>query len=190
MRALPTHDPFDQAPDDRLPDAATDSCDGCGDCEGMPRRRFLGTALAGAAVLLSLGMSRATAEAFPVRLVAPLLRLGERRRYPIPAADGVDVDHDTGVIVVRWQGAVYAFALSCPHQRVAVRWLEQDGRFQCPKHKSKYRPDGTFISGRATRGLDRYGVSLAGGELEVDLATLHKQDDDPAGWSAAVVHPT
>jgi nitrite reductase/ring-hydroxylating ferredoxin subunit len=112
---------------------------------------------------------------------------GSVPRYALPAADGASIDRDNEVILVRWQNAVYAFALACPHQHVALRWLEGDGRFQCPKHRSKYRPDGTFIEGRATRGLDRFAVTRDGASVAVDLDALHQQDKDPAGWSAAVL---
>ena len=88
---------------------------------------------------------------------------------------------------MRWQGMAYAFALSCPHQNTALRWLEADQRFQCPKHKSKYRPDGSFIEGRATRGMDRYSIKRDGAGIAVDLDAIHEEDRDPAGWAAAVV---
>jgi len=61
------------------------------------------------------------------------------------------------------------------------------GRFQCPKHKSKYEPDGTFISGRATRNMDRYAIKRAGMEVEVALEVLYRNDKQPAEWTAAVV---
>lgn len=91
------------------------------------------------------------------------------------------------MILVRFEGHVYAFSLSCPHQNTALRWLPDDHRFQCPKHKSKYQPDGEFISGRATRGMDRFAIRRAGETVVVDLAVLHKQDTDAAGWNAALV---
>jgi Rieske Fe-S protein len=108
--------------------------------------------------------------------------------YPLPPADGVQIDRDQEVILVRWQSAVYAFNLSCPHQHTALRWNQGDGQFQCPKHHSKYRPDGSFVSGRATRGMDRFSVTRSGDEIVVDLDAMHKEDKDPAGWAAAVVH--
>ena len=63
---------------------------------------------------------------------------------------------------MRFQGVVYAFNLSCPHQNTALKWQPDDQRFQCPKHKSRYQPDGTFISGRATRGMDRLADPAGG----------------------------
>jgi Rieske Fe-S protein len=90
------------------------------------------------------------------------------------------------VILVRYQGAAYAFNLSCPHQHTALRWLAAEGRFQCPKHKSRYRPDGVFISGRATRGMDRFAIRLDGAQLAVDADTLLRQDEARERWEAAV----
>jgi nitrite reductase/ring-hydroxylating ferredoxin subunit len=164
-----------------------DACDG--DC-GLPqdRRRFLrDAALAAAAALVALGGAPADAFARPLDLVGALSAHGSTRSYAIPASDGAQIDRDAEVILVRWESAVYAFALSCPHQNTALRWLASDGRFQCPKHKSKYRPDGTFISGRATRGMDRFAVTRSGEQVVVDLARLFEEDKDRTGWEAAVV---
>jgi Rieske Fe-S protein len=107
--------------------------------------------------------------------------------YPIPAADGVQIDRDNQVILVRWQGAIYAFNLSCPHQNTALRWNAGDSQFQCPKHHSKYQPDGTFVSGRATRGMDRFTITRSGDNVVVDVDAMHKEDKDPAGWAAAML---
>ena len=112
---------------------------------------------------------------------------GQRKSYDIPAGDVVQFDRDAEVILVRQQKSVWAFALSCPHQNTALRWNAGDHRFQCPKHKSKYRPDGVFIEGRATRAMDRFAIALEGQAIVVDLDVLHKQDDEPAAWAAASI---
>ena len=170
------------------PDAACAACAGCPGPERPDRRRLLRDALVAAAgALVSLGASRAAAAALPARAVSGARGADDVARYPIPAADGASIDREHEVILVRWQNAVYAFALACPHQNTALRWLAKDARFQCPKHKSKYRPDGSFIEGRATRGLDRFDVTREGASVAVHLDALHKQDADPAGWSAAVL---
>ena len=89
--------------------------------------------------------------------------------------------------MARYRGRVYAFSLSCPHQHTALRWQPGDQRFQCPKHHSRYTPDGTFISGRATRSMDRFAVRREGANVVADLGRLIKQDEDRAGWDAAFV---
>jgi Rieske Fe-S protein len=91
------------------------------------------------------------------------------------------------VIVARAAGRVYAFALSCPHQNTALRWNDADHEFQCPKHKSHYRADGTYIEGRATRDMDRLALRREGAVLVVDVDTLYQADLNPKEWAAAVV---
>ena len=163
---------------------------GCNECEGCPltdRRTFVRDALSlAAAALASLGLA-GHAEALPLGFARALSAHADQRTYPIPAADGVQIDRENEVILARWQGAVYAFNLSCPHQHTALRWQAADSRFQCPKHKSKYRPDGSFISGRATRAMDRFAVSHQGGNVVVDLGTMYKQNENQAAWSAALI---
>ena len=105
----------------------------------------------------------------------------------MPAADGVTIDKTAQVIVVRYQSHLYAFNLACPHQNQALRWLPKEGRFQCPKHESKYQPNGTFMNGRATRNMDRLAVRLDAGSLVVDVDKMFQSDKDPAGWAAAAV---
>jgi len=106
---------------------------------------------------------------------------------PIPAADSVNVDHTAQLIVVRLQGRLYVFALSCPHQNNAVKWLPKDHRLQCTKHDSQYQPDGVHTAGRATRNLDRYVIRRDGDSVVVDLHRWMQSDKDPAGWAAAAI---
>ena len=170
-------------------------CPAADTCPLATRREFLrDAAVAVASVMATLGIARSASamplEALPLRRVTALRRDGgndNKRVYPIPATDGAEIDHDAQVILVRWQNAVYAFNLSCPHQNTALRWEDGDHRFQCPKHHSQYQPDGEFIKGRATRGMDRFSIVRSGNTVVVDLDAMHKQDEDPAGWNAAVV---
>jgi nitrite reductase/ring-hydroxylating ferredoxin subunit len=165
--------------------APLDPCVGCALRDS--RREFLRNAtvvLAGIAAVLGLPGS---AHGLAVRLVSASRVAGDEVTYPLPSTEGVTIDKDREVILVRWEGAVYAFRLACPHQKTALKWKEKDGRFQCPKHKSKYQPDGRFISGRATRGMDRYAVRRRKSEIVVDLAKVFQEDKDEAGWRSAVV---
>lgn len=109
------------------------------------------------------------------------------RAYPIPAADSVNVDGSVGVILVRAAGKVYAFSMSCPHERAAVKWVPKDNRFACTKHDSKYTPDGNYISGRSTRSLDRFPIRRDGNNVHVTIDLIFRADKDAAGWAAAVV---
>src|SRR5436305_9077672 len=163
------------------------SCAGCMLGEMIERRSFLRDAtLAAIGIFTALGAA-SEARALPVRLVSASSAHGDERTYPLPGADGATIDREESLIVVRWQGAVYAFSLACPHQNTALKWAPQDAQFQCPKHHSKYRPDGTFIEGRATRGMDRFAVRRDGDKVVVDLDKLYQQDKDAADWKAALI---
>jgi nitrite reductase/ring-hydroxylating ferredoxin subunit len=160
------------------------SSDDCRDCTLLGRREFLRDAAFAAAAIAALG---ATAGAMPVSAIHALAATPEQATYPIPAADGVFIDKKQEVIVARVGSQLFAFELACPHQNTALRWNAQDHQFQCPKHHSKYTPDGIFISGRATRSMDRFAVTKQGNNLVVDLDKVFEQDKDGAGWKAAVV---
>jgi|WetSurMetagenome_2_1015567.scaffolds.fasta_scaffold91186_3 nitrite reductase/ring-hydroxylating ferredoxin subunit len=155
---------------------------------GDDRRGFLKQAaglVAGAAV--AAGAASGLAEALPWSFVAPLEAAGNELTYPVPDADGATVDRDNGVIVVRFQGKVFAFNLSCPHENAAVRWKPAVGRFECSRHDSKYTPNGTYTSGRATRNMDRFALKRNGNNLVVDVSKLIQSDAQKAQWEAAAV---
>src|SRR4051812_8240017 len=162
-------------------------CSGCVVAE-VSRREFLRDAGVAAAAALALVSAPSRLLAEPLRLIAATRAAGAMRSYPVPATDGVSIDKENEVILVRWQDAIYAFALSCPHQNTALRWEEDHKQFQCPKHHSKYRPDGTFIEGRATRGMDRYAITKVGTGISVDLDKVFEQDSQAQDWTAAVLH--
>ena len=161
----------------------------CESCSLADRRTFLTQAAAlVAGALIGIGMTAERATAMPLTIMTGLrLPNGKDVTYPIPAADGATIDKDNDVILARYQGKVYAFGLACPHQNTALRWLEPEGRFQCPKHKSKYAPDGTFLSGRATRSMDRYAVRKDGANVVANVDTLYEQDKQATEWQAAFV---
>jgi nitrite reductase/ring-hydroxylating ferredoxin subunit len=158
------------------------SCQGC-----STRREFLCDAarLAGLAAA-AIGAGAVESRAWAVVLTQGT-GTGDERTYPLPAADGVTIDREEQVILVRYQGEVFAFNLACPHENTALKWRSSDGRFQCPRHESKYRPDGVFMEGRATRNMDRFAVRRDGDRLVVNLARLFRSDENPADWRAAFV---
>jgi Rieske Fe-S protein len=160
------------------------SCDGC----GTSRREFLGRVSLGAlAAAVAIEIGAGGADAFPVTFVEGTQVAANQRSYPIPAGDGATIDRTEEVIVARLGQQVFAFNLACPHEHTALRWRAEDMRFQCPRHGSKYQPDGTFISGRATRNMDRFAVQHSGNTLIVDLSQLFRSDQQSAQWTAAAV---
>jgi len=163
--------------------------DECGDCSRTSRRGFLGQ-VSGVAIVAALASELGIADAAALSLgevTGGTQPNSDARTYPVPAADGATIDRDAQVILVRQQNRVFAFALACPHENTALRWRQQDGRFQCPRHESKYQPDGTFISGRATRNMDRFAVRREGDSIVVDLNQWFRSDQQAAQWAAAMV---
>lgn len=159
------------------------------DCEGCPlipeRREFLRNAAAFAVAAISMGLPIRSISA---KVVSSAFASRKTLSYPLPAVDGANIDRDNEVILVRYNNELFAFNLSCPHQNTALRWNETDMRFQCPKHHSQYQPDGEFITGRATRNMDRLAIKRdAANTIIVDPDTLYRSDEDSAEWKAAVV---
>lgn len=157
--------------------------DGCGGCEPA-RRRFLLSMVQAAAAALGIAAVPSLVRALPLGMPE---QATDERRYAILPADGVAVDEDASLILARHAGAVYALSLACPHKRTAVRWQPANGRFECPKHKSRYQPDGVFISGRATRSMDRFAIRRDGAFVVADTGRMFREDADAAAWRAAVV---
>ncbi|MEP6573959.1 MAG: Rieske 2Fe-2S domain-containing protein [Gemmatimonadota bacterium] len=154
----------------------------------MERRGFLKqvtVALAGIAA--GLGATPAALHAMNVRLGRPLSTTGEEHTYPVPAEDGATIDKENEIIVVRFRGKAYGFNLSCPHQHTALRWQPDDSQFQCPKHHSRYTPEGIFVSGRATRSMDRFGIRKDGSNLVIDVGKYYRQDQNRPEWEAGFV---
>src|SRR6185312_12619971 len=140
-----------------------------------------------AGVLVALGAAPRDAHALPIEFISPVTPpitppIGggrEDKAYPIPAADGTQIDKDNSTIVTRWQGKVYVFSLACPHQNTALKWSEKEGGFECPKHHSRFVADGSYIkdSGRATRNMDRFAVRKDGNNVVVNLDKLFQEDE-------------
>jgi nitrite reductase/ring-hydroxylating ferredoxin subunit len=157
----------------------------CANCGRLATRRdFLREA---ASLVACAAVAPGDALRFPVGLTAALRLLDGEAVYPIPPQDGATIDRDREVILVRYQDRIYAFGLSCPHQSTALRWQEEQQRFQCPKHKSTFQLDGAFLAGRATRSMDRYPLRREGDTVVVDLSALLQEDRDRARWVDAVV---
>jgi Rieske Fe-S protein len=149
------------------------------------RREFMQTIGCFAGALAALGIPRDVLSA-PVTIIDSDQTDAEKT-YPIPAADGVSIDRGAQVILVRSNNQIFAFALSCPHQNAALKWVAQHNQFECTKHDSHYTADGTHVSGRATRNMDRMPIRKDGSVVRVDTAHVFQSDKDAAGWNAAVV---
>lgn len=48
----------------------------------------------------------------------------------------------------------------CTHLGCLPKWVDQNNRFECPCHGSKYQLSGNWIEGPAPRSLDRFAISV------------------------------
>ena len=97
--------------DCEMPAPEAHDCEGC--ALGQSRRDFLKSgAIAALGIFASLGVSSRAAAALPVSAARLIRSTRETKTYAIPAQDGAQIDDDAQVILVRWQGDVYAFNLS------------------------------------------------------------------------------
>ncbi|MBI3963105.1 MAG: Rieske 2Fe-2S domain-containing protein [Deinococcus sp.] len=55
---------------------------------------------------------------------------------------------------------VLALYITCTHLGCKFEWVPVNNRFECPCHGSKFQKDGTYISGPAPRGLDRFELAV------------------------------
>lgn len=166
-----------------------ESTSGCGSCALNGRREFVQNALRGVAALVGLSVVSGSS-AFAQYITALPARGGnaDEKKYPLPAADGVQFDADNDLIIARANNSAFAFSVACPHQSTAIKWLDDEHIFQCPKHKSRFTPTGELISGKAERNLDRLPIKLDGTTLIVDTSREIRSDKDLEGWTAAAVH--
>jgi cytochrome b6-f complex iron-sulfur subunit len=56
--------------------------------------------------------------------------------------------------------AVIAVNSMCPHQGCGVEWKPEESQFQCPCHGSAFEPDGSLVSGPATKDLGKFEVKV------------------------------
>ena len=134
------------------------------------RRGFLRLLGKGSVVLAFLIQIAAAARAFvPNVLYEPSRRFKLRKPKDYPP--GVTFNADRRLFVVRDEDDFHVISGVCTHLGCTVQWRQDERRFDCPCHGSRFREDGTVISGPAPRPLEWYAVALSpDGYLEVDTA--------------------
>jgi cytochrome b6-f complex iron-sulfur subunit len=67
---------------------------------------------------------------------------------------------------------IVALYQKCPHLGCRVPQCETSQWFECPCHGSQYNQVGEKKGGPAPRGMDRFAMSVSGGQLTVDTGTV------------------
>lgn len=80
----------------------------------------------------------------------------------VPAGDAPPVNIPEGrfwVSNVNGEGLVVLYGV-CTHLGCLPKWVDNNNRFECPCHGSKYEKDGLYIEGPAPRSLDRFPTTV------------------------------
>ncbi len=74
--------------------------------------------------------------------------------------------------VTSHEGRLSALYQKCPHLGCRVPFCTTSSQFECPCHGSAYNIIGEYIRGPAARGMDRFPVTVEGGQVTVDTETV------------------
>ena len=90
------------------------------------------------------------------------------------------------------KAGINALYQKCPHLGCRVPNCDSSQWFECPCHGSQYNRVGEKRGGPAPRGMDRFPVTISGGEVTVDtgqifLGPAHRhQHHRPGGRGSAL----
>jgi cytochrome b6-f complex iron-sulfur subunit len=62
----------------------------------------------------------------------------------------------------------------CPHLGCRVPWCQSSQWFECPCHGSQYNRVGEKKGGPAPRGMDRFALSISGGQMNINTSTVYE----------------
>ena len=92
--------------------------------------------------------------------------------YPkeaVGAAKGITA---YGAVVEGYEAGLVALYQKCVHLGCRVPWCKTSQWFECPCHGSQYNRVGEKKGGPAPRGLDRFRLTVEGGNVTVDTSTI------------------
>ena len=143
-------------------------------------------ALSGITGIWTLGTARFM---FPNVLVEPpsKFKVGPMSDYPLNSVSNKWKDQ-YGVWIVhtdQYEGRNLVFALAsvCTHLGCTPSWLDGEQKFKCPCHGSGFYMTGVNFEGPAPRPLERVGLRVAEGMLEVDKSV--KFQEEMGQWNDA-----
>ena len=79
---------------------------------------------------------------------------------------------DSPSVLAGMEEGFVALYQKCPHLGCRVPWCQTSQWFECPCHGSKYNRVGEKKSCPAPRGMDRFGLEVAGTAILVDTAVV------------------
>lgn len=128
--------------------------------EAAPTRREFLYYLGGASMALFAAGAGAVVYKF---VQVPDLLFDEPAVFEI-SLDILEVDRapvysrESGSFLVKLQNGLIALSQVCPWVSCHLRWVKITNRFECPCHGDMFQLDGTKISGRGSRDMDRITI--------------------------------
>jgi len=93
--------------------------------------------------------------------------------YPAAALPKAKVVYkDSPAVLNGMEHGMVALYQKCVHLGCRVPWCKTSQWFECPCHGSKYNRVGEKKGGPAPRGLDRFGVAIAGQSVTIDTSLV------------------
>jgi cytochrome b6-f complex iron-sulfur subunit len=92
--------------------------------------------------------------------------------YPAESLPKAERVYQPAVVTGLRDAGVMALYQKCPHLGCRVPECKSSQWFECPCHGSQYNRAGEKKAGPAPRGMDRFGVAVAGGNVVVDTGTV------------------
>ncbi|HEY6394436.1 MAG TPA: Rieske 2Fe-2S domain-containing protein [Candidatus Binataceae bacterium] len=134
----------------------------------LERRSFLRLLGKGSVFAAFVAQIAAAGRAFfPNVLYEPPSRFKIKR--PVDYPDGYTFDSAHRLFVIRQNAGFHVISAVCTHLGCTVQWKQTE--FDCPCHGSRFRSDGTVISGPAPAPLEWFDIALSpDGYLEIDSA--------------------
>jgi cytochrome b6-f complex iron-sulfur subunit len=99
-------------------------------------------------------------------------KMGKLKDLP----QGVTVNKENRVWVIRDDKGVYALWSRCTHLGCTPNWFQAESRFRCPCHGSNFNVAGDVIAGPAPKPLWRCSVDVTpDGDLVIDKSQMENR---------------
>lgn len=138
----------------------------------LDRRRFLSRAWKASASLIAAAGAWTTWD-----LLRPRLPAGFSSKVRTVAPDAVPEGTvieipQARAYLTKVNGEIIAFSEVCSHLGCRVPYCDSSGRFECPCHGSVFNIAGDYLAGPAPRGMDKFGVEVIDGVVEIDTSEM------------------
>ena len=140
----------------------------------VTRRGLIAGAWGAFASFLAGGAAATARYMLPNVLYEPSQRFKMGKLKDLP--QGVTVNKENRVWVIRDDKGVYALWSRCTHLGCTPNWVQAESRFRCPCHGSNFNVAGDVIAGPAPKPLWRCSVDVTpDGDLVIDKSQMENR---------------